>query len=98
MVGPRYDRGVPPEASGRAFLGLIKQVKERVGDDKLKLLIGESGPLAREVFAQPIRVLSWYPYAAFAGFLRAIDRIVGRGDGKIFVELGASAGKRDLGT
>src|SRR4051812_49173678 len=89
---------VPAETNGRAFLGLIKQIKERSGEAELKRIVDESGADVRLVFSQPIRVLSWYPYPAFAAFLRTLDRRLGRGDGQICRDLGGSAGERDLGT
>lgn len=87
-----------PEVSGRAFLGLIRHVRETRGNDFLSATVQSAGEATQAVFARPIQVMAWHPYPAFAGWLRALDRAMGKGDGAVCRELGAVAGKRDLGT
>ena len=86
------------EASGRAFLGLIRFVKDKHGEDVLKRIIADAGEPTQRAFEGRIRIPDWYPYPAYVGFLRAIDRAVGKGDRRFCRELGAMAGQRDLGT
>lgn len=88
----------PTQASGRAFLGLIRHVRDRKGTDALGRVLEDAPEATREVFARPIRVMDWHPYDSFIGFLRAADRVHGKGDLALCRELGAAAGKRDLGT
>jgi hypothetical protein len=90
--------GNPPEVSGRAFLGLIRHVKDVRGAEGLKAIVREAGPATAAVFEHPISVMSWFSYPAFTGFLRAVDRSMGTGDRTYCRTLGAVAGKRDLGT
>ncbi len=99
MTAPRrYSFPRVAEASGRAFLGLIRYIKDEYGADALQSVIAAGGPTVAPVFAQPIRIMAWYPYTAFGGFLRAIERGVGGGDAGFCRRLGAVAGTRDLGT
>ena len=86
------------QVSGRAFLGLIRHVKDERGADVLKRIIDGAGAPARESFARPIRIMSWYPYAAFTAFLGSLEQQLGKGDAAFGRKLGAAAGTRDLGT
>ena len=87
------------EASGRAFLGIVKHIKATRGQDALVEVVGTGNAACRAVFAGPIRVMNWYPYAAFASFLQALERAFGPGGKRSFCrELGDVAGVRDLGT
>jgi hypothetical protein len=88
----------PAEASGRAFLGLIRHVKDSRGDRGLAAIVRDAGEPTENVFRSKIRVAGWYPYASFSGFLAAADRALGKGDGQSCRALGAAAGKRDLTT
>ncbi len=89
---------IEAEVTGAAFLGLIRHVKDVAGQRALGEIVEASGPRTKAVFAQPIRVISWHPYAAYAGFLTAIDQKLGRGDLAYCRTLGEFAGARDLGT
>jgi hypothetical protein len=90
---------VNAQASGRAFLGLIRYVKDHGGGaPTLARVIEGAGPAARDTFAKPIRIMSWYPYAAFSGFLGSLERHLGKSDPAFCRHLGAAAGTRDLGT
>jgi hypothetical protein len=86
------------EVSGRAFLGLIRYVKDKKGDAGLAAIVADAGEPTRQVFAARIGLGDWFPYPAYVGFLRAIDRHIGKGDRKFCRDLGAVAGQRDLGT
>jgi hypothetical protein len=87
-----------PEASGRAFRGLIRHVKDRHGAEVLDEVVAVARRATRGVFSSQIRLMAWYPYEAYAGFLDSLEEHLGRGDGQICRALGAVAGKRDLGT
>jgi hypothetical protein len=89
---------VNTEVTGAAFLGIIRQVKDRCGDKGLAEIVAAVGPRSIEVFGKPIRVMAWYPYSIYTAFLVAIDRRLGRGDLAYCRTLGEQAGKRDLGT
>jgi hypothetical protein len=87
-----------PEASGKAFLGVIRHVKDTRGADFLGSLVEGCPEPTRLVFSKPIRAGDWHPYQAYAAFLRGLERSLGKGDGRVARGLGEVAGKRDLGT
>jgi hypothetical protein len=80
---------------GFAIRGLLKSVKERGGS--IAAVIAALPEAERASFARPIVASAWYPYAAFAALVRAIDRIQGKGDLTYARELGRAAAGRDLG-
>jgi hypothetical protein len=87
------------EASGRAFLGIVKYVKNTRGPDALTAVVAAGNDASRAAFARPIRVMNWYPYSAFVGFLNGLERNLGKAGQHSFCrELGDVAGVRDLGT
>ena len=62
-------------------------------------MIAAGNDACRQAFARPIRVMNWYPYPAFAGFLNGVERTLGKAGQPSFCrELGDVAGVRDLGT
>jgi hypothetical protein len=87
------------EVSGRAFLGIVKHIKRTRGQNGLAAVIAAGDDVSRAAFDRPIRMMAWYPYAAFIGFLRGLDRVLGKaGQRSFYRELGEMAGTRDLGT
>lgn len=86
------------EVSGKAFLGLIRSLKSERGDDAVFSAIEGAGDVARDTFAAPIRIMRWYPYPAYAAFLRSLEHQGGRGDGSSCRRFGEIAGARDLST
>ena len=87
------------EVNGRAFLGLVKHIKGTRGPETLAAAIAAGTDESRRVFAHPIRMMGWYPYPAFVGFLHGIEKALGRSDQHSYCrELGDVAGVRDLGT
>lgn len=87
-----------PEVRGSAFLEPLRHLRERVGDDGLREVVRDSGPGVAQVFANPIRKLSYYRYADYIDFLCGIDRRLGKSDFAYGRLLGEEAGRRDLGT
>jgi len=84
--------------SGKAFLGLISHLRSTHGPELLDRLVEDGDPWMRAAFERRILVTSWHPYAAFAGLLSQIEQHLGTGNGERCRELGAVAGRRDLGT
>jgi hypothetical protein len=87
-----------PEVSGKAFLGVIRHVKDRHGGDFLGDVVSACPDATRRAFDRAIRANDWHPYEAYGGFLRELEKRIGTGDGAVARELGAIAGRRDLGT
>jgi predicted hydrocarbon binding protein len=81
---------------GFALRGLLKSVKDSGGS--IPAVLAALPEAERAAFARPIVTSEWYPYAAFAALVRAVDRIQGKGDLTYARELGRSAAARDLGT
>jgi hypothetical protein len=87
------------EVSGRAFLGILKYVKSTRGPDALAAAGAAGNDASRAAFQRPIRLMGWYSYAAFVGFLHGLEQALGKsGQQNFFRELGDVAGVRDLGT
>ncbi len=86
------------EVRGSAFLGPLQHVRERIGGDGLQDVVAQAGPGVHEVFAHPIRKLTYYPYGSYIDFLCGIDRRLGKSNFTYGRVLGEEAGRRDLGT
>lgn len=84
------------QVRGTGFLGLVRYIRETRGASDLARVIEDSGPATRAVFSERIRKLSFYPYEAYAAFLRSADRHLGKGDLQLCATLGQEAGRRDL--
>jgi predicted hydrocarbon binding protein len=80
---------------GFAIRGVLKSVKESGGS--IGGLVAALPEADRAVFDRPIVSSDWYPYSAFVGLVRAVDRSQGRGDLAHARELGRQAAGRDLG-
>ena len=80
---------------GFAIRGLLKSVKE--SGASIPAVLAALRDAERASFDRPIVSSEWYPYAAFVGLVRAIDRIQGKGDLLHARELGRAAAARDLG-
>lgn len=80
---------------GFALRGLLKSVKDSGGSIPAVLALVPDAD--RVTFGRPIVASEWYPYAAFVGLVRAVDRVQGKGDLLHARELGRAAAVRDLG-
>lgn len=87
-----------PEVSGRAFLGLINQLRETQGPGALAELKPTLPPATFAVFGARITHANWYPYEAYVGFLRALVARYGGGRVEYCRELGRGSGVRDINT
>lgn len=91
-------RGAPPEVSGRAFLGIIRHIKEKHGAALLQSVVADAGASTAAVFGGRILHMNWYPYPAYIDFLAALSRRFGGGDPEYGRALGEAAGVRDINT
>lgn len=87
-----------PQASGRAFLGLIRHIKEKHGDPSLKAAMKLMPPATQAAFGSRILHSHWYPYEAYVGFLVGLERQFGAGKADYGRALGIASGKRDINT
>jgi hypothetical protein len=87
-----------PEARGTAFLGVLKHVRVAFGADAVSEAIASAPSATREVMSRRVLKLRWYPYDAYAGFLRLLADRFASGNLDYCRELGAVAAYRDLNT
>lgn len=87
-----------PRASGRAFLGLIRHVKERYGAPEFGACLDTMPEVTRAAFQRRILHAHWYPYEAYAGFLTGLERRFGEGQPDFCRQLGRQSGQRDIST
>ena len=80
---------------GFALRGLLKSVKDSGGS--IPAVLAALPAAGSAAFARPIVASEWYPYEAFVGLVRTIDRIQGKGDLVYARDLGHAAAARDLG-
>jgi hypothetical protein len=80
---------------GFAIRGLLKSLKDAGASTPAVLALIPTAD--RATFDRQIVASEWYPYAAFVGLVRAIDRVQGKGDLLHARELGRAAAARDLG-
>lgn len=81
-----------------AFLGLIRHVRSTYGEKRLASLLEDAPAATQLACSDRIRPKGWYPYAGFAGFLKAVDGSLGEGDRALARRLGAEAARMDLET
>ncbi len=86
------------EVRGMAFLGVIRHVRSTYGEERLAALLQDASSATRLACSERIRPNGWYPYAGFAGFLKAVEGGLGRGDRALVRELGGEAARLDLET
>ncbi len=84
--------------SGRAFLGLIRHVKEKWGAQELAEVVTEAGPGTQRVFDSRILHSGSYGYDAYVQFLTALERRYGKWNPDFARELGQASGVRDINT
>jgi hypothetical protein len=79
---------------GFALRGVFRSVKESGGS--IGSLVAALPEAERAVFDRRIVASDWYPYPAFVGLVRAVDRTLGGGDLAHAREIGRQAAGRDL--
>jgi hypothetical protein len=87
-----------PEARGTAFLGILKHVRIAFGADALEAAVARAPAETRDVLSRRVLKLRWYPYEAYAGFLRMVVESFASGNDAYCRELGTVAAHRDLKT
>lgn len=87
-----------PQVSGRAFLGLIRHVRERHGADALGTAVKSMRPSTREALSKRVLHAHWYAYDAYAGFLVGLESSFGHGAKDFARTLGLVTGQFDLNT
>lgn len=86
-----------PEANGKAFLGLIRYIKQKAGQEYLDQILSAAEPATRQVFSKKIMVSDWYPYSTFVSFLATMQSRISNGDPNFFRVVGSIGGRSDMG-
>lgn len=86
------------QIKGFAIRGLLKFVKESDLSGGIPGVLARLPADARPSFDVPIDAGEWYPYAAYAGLLKAVDRSVRGGDDEHYRRLGLYAAQQDVNT
>ena len=89
---------MPPEASGRALLGLLGFAKDEGGFGAVAELLAALPPESSRVFDTRVQAIRFYPYAVYTDLLLALERRFKKPGERFFKRLGDTAGRRDLGT
>ena len=84
------------QIKGFAIRGMLKSIKE--SGWSIPDVLAAMPPVARKTFEQPIVASAWYPYEAFAGLGRAVEKVHGKGDLQVVKDFGRRGSVRDLGT
>jgi hypothetical protein len=93
-----------PMAKGPLFLGLLKYVKEKLGQEGRVNLLRSLNDEDRVVFFKSadspkfkkISIAEWYPYRTFKSLMDAIVREVGKGDITLCKEIGYWSAEQDF--
>jgi len=89
--------GSSASVKGFALRGLLRSIKDN-GWSIPEVIAAVPAP-ERAAFDKAIVVSAWYPYAAFVGLVRTLDRLHGEGpDFALARRLGRESAARDLGT
>ena len=86
------------QIKGFALRGLLKQIKGAGLPGGIPALLQKLPPGEAATFARPIGNGAWYPYAAFAALLRAMEQTMGKGDSAFMASIGYRSGREDSGT
>lgn len=85
------------QVKGVPILGLIKFIKKNE-KDVLEKVIASLPPETKKYMDEHIVQTAWYPYKLYTDLLRALDRVVGKGDLSYCIEQGRLSAQHDLST
>ncbi len=86
-----------PAVKGASLVGFLEFIRHKpYGPQNLESVKAALGNEASLVFARRVISVADYPYAVFVDLIRAIDKVMGRGDFKVCKELGRFAGDSDV--
>lgn len=84
---------------GTAISGRRQYVLRHHGEEKLKAVLAQlKDQEAAKRLQSGVLKSAWYPYELFIDLTETIDRVVGRGDGKLYRAMAAQTAEDDLST
>ncbi len=86
------------KVKGTSFKSALSFVKQKFGEDKLALVLAGLETSDRALLSKTILVSDWYPFRLYGNFLTALDKTLGKGDGKLSRECGRFDAEFDLNT
>src|SRR5438105_237316 len=87
-----HGAGAVVNVKAQALLNGAKCVREKFGEDALEQVLAACSPRVRERCATAIAI-NWHPQSELCEFLTVADRVLGRGDGKLSEEIGATGAR-----
>jgi hypothetical protein len=85
------------KVKGVALLGVIKFIKKN-HKDVLSKVVDALPPESGKYMQEHLLVTEWYPYKIYTDLLRALDKVIGKGDLSTCIEQGRLSAKHDLST
>jgi hypothetical protein len=79
----------------QGLLNATRWIEENYGQRALSEVVQACGPAVRERYVSAIGI-TWHPVEEFVELVDAADRLLGKGDGKLAEEIGASAARANL--
>jgi hypothetical protein len=87
------------QVKGTAISGRRQYVLRHHGEDKLKAVLSQlKDAEAAKRLQKSVLKSAWYPYELFVDLTETIDRVVGRGDGRLYRAMAAQTAEDDLST
>ncbi|CAN5284580.1 hypothetical protein BH09MYX1_BH09MYX1_49460 [soil metagenome] len=86
------------EVSGRALLGLLGFAKGEGGSSAIDQVLGALPKESSMIFDTRVQALRYYPYPTYIELLHSLHRRFAKPGERFYRRLGATAGRRDLGT
>lgn len=84
---------------GTAIAGRRQYVLKYHGEDKLKAVLAQlKDQEAAHRLQGGVLKSTWYPFSLFIDLTESIDRVVGKGDGKLYRAMAAQTAEDDLST
>ena len=86
------------QIKGNVLQARIAYIKEHYGDSGVEKVLEVLRPNEQKVLRGVISSLGWYPFEMGDRLDRAIVKVLGGGDMRIFEEMGAASAVKNLGT
>jgi hypothetical protein len=87
-----------PKVKGAAITARVRFVRERYGPEGYARLVAEAQPATRTLLEGNVLPSAWVPYEAFVDLGATVDRLFGRGDLALCLEMGRFAAEVNLPT
>lgn len=85
---------------GTAIAGRRQYVMRHHGEDKLRAVLAQlkDREAAHRIETGGVLKSTWYPFSLFIDLTETIDRVIGKGDGRLYRAMAAQTAEDDLST